>query len=48
MVRDRERHYTGNGITAVPSIIFDSRHLVQGGQPVELFERALRQLVAKP
>ncbi|HVI57974.1 MAG TPA: DsbA family oxidoreductase [Luteimonas sp.] len=45
-VRERERHYTGNGITAVPSIIFDNRHLVQGGQPVELFERALRQLAA--
>ena len=47
-VRERERHYTGNGITAVPSIIFDNRHLVQGGQPVELFERVLRQLAASP
>jgi predicted DsbA family dithiol-disulfide isomerase len=47
-VRERERHYTGNGITAVPSIIFDNRHLVQGGQPVELFERVLRQLATAP
>ena len=45
-VRERERHYTGSGITAVPSVIFNDRHLVQGGQPVEVFERALRQLAA--
>lgn len=43
-VRERERHYTGQGISAVPSVIFDNRHLVQGGQPVEVFEQALRQL----
>ena len=43
-VRERERHYTGGGITAVPSVIFNNRHLVQGGQPVDVFERALRQL----
>ena len=45
-VRERERHYTGSGITAVPSVIFNDRHLVQGGQPVDVFERALRQLAA--
>ena len=45
-VRERERHYTDGGITAVPSVIFNHRHLVQGGQPVDVFERALRQLAA--
>ncbi|GAA3924941.1 DsbA family oxidoreductase [Luteimonas lutimaris] len=45
-VRERERHYADGGIRAVPSVIFDNRHLVQGGQPVEVFERALRQLAA--
>jgi predicted DsbA family dithiol-disulfide isomerase len=45
-VRERERHYTGSGITAVPSVIFNDRHLVQGGQPVDVFERALRQLAS--
>ena len=45
-VRERERHYTGQGIRAVPSVIFNDRHLVQGGQPVDTFERALRQLAA--
>ena len=43
-VRERERFYLGNGIHAVPSIVIDNRHLIQGGQPPEVFERALRQL----
>ena len=43
-VREREGFYTSQGISAVPSVIFNDRHLVQGGQPVELFEQALRQL----
>jgi predicted DsbA family dithiol-disulfide isomerase len=45
-VRAEERLYAGHGITAVPSVILDDRHLIQGGQPVELFEQALRQLAA--
>ena len=43
-VRDQERHYTGQGISAVPSVILNDRHLIQGGQPIELFEQALRQV----
>ncbi|RYE74623.1 MAG: DsbA family oxidoreductase, partial [Oxalobacteraceae bacterium] len=43
-VREQERFYAEQGISAVPSVIFNDRHLVQGGQPVELFEQALRQL----
>ena len=43
-VRERERFYQQQGIRAVPSVIFNDRHLVQGGQPVEVFEQALRQL----
>ncbi|MEO8364804.1 MAG: DsbA family oxidoreductase [Pseudoxanthomonas sp.] len=43
-VREQERFYTGQGISAVPSVIFNDRHLIQGGQPVEQFEQALRQL----
>jgi predicted DsbA family dithiol-disulfide isomerase len=45
-VRAREREYTDHGISAVPSVIFNQRHLIQGGQPVETFEHALRQLGA--
>lgn len=43
-VRAQERFYRERGITAVPSLIFNDRHLVQGGQPVATFEQALRQL----
>lgn len=43
-VREREHFYQRQGIRAVPSVIFNDRHLVQGGQPVEVFEQALRQL----
>lgn len=43
-VRERERFYEALGIHSVPSVIIDDRHLIQGGQPVEEFERVLRQL----
>lgn len=45
-VRALERHYQELGIHSVPSIIINERHLIQGGQPPELFERALRQIAA--
>jgi predicted DsbA family dithiol-disulfide isomerase len=43
-VRAQEDFYRQQGIQAVPSVIFNDRHLVQGGRPVEVFEQALRQL----
>jgi len=43
-VREREHFYQQHGIRAVPSVIFNDHHLVQGGQPPETFEQALRQL----
>lgn len=43
-VRAEQAHYRALGISAVPSVIFNDRHLIQGGQPVEAFEQALRQL----
>jgi predicted DsbA family dithiol-disulfide isomerase len=43
-VRAREKFYTDRGIQAVPSVIINDQHLIQGGQPAEVFERALRQL----
>src|SRR3546814_15809704 len=32
--RQRERHYTGRGVTAVPFVIFNARRLAHGGPPV--------------
>jgi predicted DsbA family dithiol-disulfide isomerase len=45
-VRAREKFYTDRGIQAVPSVIINDQHLIQGGQPTEVFEKALRQLAA--
>jgi predicted DsbA family dithiol-disulfide isomerase len=46
-VRERERHFQELGIHAVPSVIVNNRHLIQGGQPPEIFEQALRQIAAE-
>ena len=46
-VRARERFYLDAGVHAVPSAIINGKHLIQGGQPVEVFERALRHLAAE-
>ena len=47
-VRDAEQHWHSLGISAVPSVVINKRHLIQGGQPPELFEQALRQLSQQP
>lgn len=47
-VRASERLWVDRGIHSVPSIVIDDRHLIQGGQPVEVFEQALRELAASP
>jgi len=46
-VREREHFYTTAGIHSVPAVIINDRHLIQGGQPPEVFEQALRQLAAE-
>jgi predicted DsbA family dithiol-disulfide isomerase len=43
-VREQEQVYQARGIRAVPSVILNDRHLIQGGQPPELFARALRHV----
>jgi predicted DsbA family dithiol-disulfide isomerase len=45
-VRAAEQFYQGQGINSVPAVIINDRHLISGGQPAELFERALRQIMA--
>ncbi|MEP7281674.1 MAG: DsbA family oxidoreductase [Rubrivivax sp.] len=46
VVRQRERHWQQLGIQAVPSVVVDGRHLIQGGQPPEVYEQALRKIAA--
>jgi predicted DsbA family dithiol-disulfide isomerase len=47
-VREREQYFQNHGIHAVPAVIINDRHLIQGGQPPEVFEQALRQIAAAP
>ncbi len=46
-VRAEIQEYQRMGIQSVPSIIFNNRYLVTGGQPVEAFEQAIREVVAE-
>ena len=46
-VRERESYYTSRGVHAVPAVIVDGRHLISGAQPIDVFERALRQIAAE-
>ena len=42
--RQHEQEFLDAGIRSVPAIILNRQHLISGGQPVEVFERALRQV----
>jgi predicted DsbA family dithiol-disulfide isomerase len=44
-VRRLEALWRSNGVHAVPSVIFNQRWLIQGGQPPEVFERAIRDII---
>ena len=46
-VRQQQQFYLSQGIHSVPAVIINDRYLVQGGQPPEEFEQALRQIVAE-
>ena len=45
-VRALEQRYQQLGINAVPSMIINDRVLIQGGQPPDAIEQALRQVAA--
>lgn len=44
--REQEAFDTSHGIHAVPAVIINGQHLVSGGQPVEVYVQALRQVAA--
>ena len=43
-VREAEQFWQQAGIHSVPAVVINDRHLIQGGQPPEVFEQALRQI----
>jgi predicted DsbA family dithiol-disulfide isomerase len=46
-VRAAERRWREAGVSAVPAIVIDDRYLISGGQPPEIFERALRAIASE-
>jgi predicted DsbA family dithiol-disulfide isomerase len=46
-VRAQQNKYTSLGIHSVPAIIINDQYLLQGAQPPEAFEQALRQIAAE-
>lgn len=46
-VHAAEQFFLRAGISSVPAVIINDKHLISGGQPVEVFEQALRQIAAQ-
>ena len=46
-VRQRERFWLERGVSAVPTLVVDDRYVIEGGQPPEAYEQALRQIAGK-
>jgi predicted DsbA family dithiol-disulfide isomerase len=46
-VREAEAFWQKLGIHGVPAVIVNRKHLISGGQPNEVFEKALRQIAAE-
>src|SRR3546814_17208 len=46
-VRQAEQFWHERGVTSVPAVIINERHLISGGQSPDMFERALRSIIAE-
>jgi len=46
-VREAERFWQDAGISSVPAVVVNRRHLISGGQPNAVFEQALRQIASE-
>ena len=45
-VRAAELEWQQAGISSVPAVVINGKHLISGGQPPEVFEQALRQIAS--
>lgn len=45
--REQENFFLEQGIQSVPAVILNDCYLISGGQPVEVFEQTLRQVLAE-
>ena len=46
-VRAAEQLWVSRGVTSVPTIVFNDQYAVSGGQPVDVFIGAIRQIVGE-
>jgi predicted DsbA family dithiol-disulfide isomerase len=46
-VRAEQLYYQRSGISSVPAVIVNNKHLISGGKPADAFENALRQISAE-
>lgn len=44
-VREQEQLWRSRGVSSVPTIVFNDQYAVSGGQPVEAFVGAIRQII---
>ena len=43
-VRDLQSKYQSAGISSVPAVIINNKHLISGGQPAGIFEQVMREI----
>jgi predicted DsbA family dithiol-disulfide isomerase len=46
-VREAERFWQDAGISSVPAVVVNRKHIIAGGQPSAVFEQALRQIASE-
>jgi predicted DsbA family dithiol-disulfide isomerase len=46
-VRKQQQFYQAAGVSSVPAVIVNDKHLISGGQPTEIFEQALKKIAAE-
>ncbi|MFJ4142401.1 DsbA family oxidoreductase [Pseudomonas sp. NPDC089734] len=46
-VREAEQLWTSRGVSSVPTIVFNDQYAVSGGQPVDVFVGAIRQILSE-
>jgi len=43
-VRELQHQYQSAGISSVPAVIVNNKHLISGGQPTDVFEQVLKEI----
>lgn len=43
-VRKEQQYYQSMGVSSVPAVIINNKHLISGGQPADVFENALKKI----